>query len=294
MLLNFKLIAALVIVILSWAYSPIGIKLSLSSYSATHLALARFVIASSVLLLLAAARGIQPLKPKDLPHFMLLGFFAVSLHHLCLNLAQQWISASASSILAQSTPLFSALLSSCVFKQRISAQTYWSLLLGFIGAIVVCCASSSSASAFDWQGLWAIGAAISWSIYFILQQKLLLEYDSFSSSCYSIWWGSACLLIYLPGLPADISLASGQANLALIILGIFPSALAYICWAYILSQVHLMTASLFLYCVPLCAMLMAAILLDESISPLLGLGGLLILASLLIIRRQPAPAAQRA
>lgn len=289
MRVDLKLSFALGMVILCWAYSPIGIKLSLSSYSATHLALARFIIASVFLLVLAVCRGIRPLQCKDIWKFTLLGVFAVSLHHLCLNLGQQWISASASSILAQSTPIFTTILSCWVYKEKISIKTCACIMLGLIGALLVCFEHASQTQAFHWQGLWVLMAALSWSIYFVLQKNFALDYDHFSATCYTIWFGSACLLIYLPGLSSELWQASWQANLALIILGIFPSALAYVFWAFVLRQVALVSASMFLYCVPLCAMLMAAVLLDETITAMIGFGALLILASLVMMQYSTKP-----
>lgn len=61
-------------------------------------------------------KGIQPLKWKDAPALGVLGFFSVTLHHLLINTGQQYVTAVASSILSQSIPLFTFIISALVLK----------------------------------------------------------------------------------------------------------------------------------------------------------------------------------
>ena len=111
-----KIALATVFVILCWAYSPIGIRIGLGAYEPGHLALIRFLIASTFMAGVALVKRISLPRLKDLPLLVLLGFFAVSLHHIALNFGQRGVSAGAASVLAQSTPLFSTILAHYVFK----------------------------------------------------------------------------------------------------------------------------------------------------------------------------------
>ncbi|WP_010176396.1 DMT family transporter, partial [Pseudomonas sp. PAMC 25886] len=69
------------------------------------------------------------------------------------------------------------------------------------------------------------------------------------------------------------------ADLAVLLLGVFPSAMAYLAWAYVLRHVEVSRASVALYLVPPVAMVMAATLLGEQVSLRVVLGGLIVLAS---------------
>ncbi len=132
-----KVVLATLLVIVCWAYSPIGIRIGLQAYEPGQLALMRFLIASVFMALVAMVRGISWPRLRDLPLLAVLGF-AVSLHHIALNYGQRGVSAGAASVLAQSTPLFSTLLAHFVFKDRVSgwqwgvccaaclAQAWWS------------------------------------------------------------------------------------------------------------------------------------------------------------------------
>lgn len=105
-----KLTLVIASVILCWAYSPIGVHVGLHSYSPGQLALLRFLVASVFMGGVALVQGISQPRLRDVPWLLVLGFFGVFLHHTCLNYGQQWVTAAASSVLAQSAPLFSVLI----------------------------------------------------------------------------------------------------------------------------------------------------------------------------------------
>jgi len=74
-------------------------------------------------------KGIQPLKWKDVPALGVLGFFSVTLHHLLINTGQQYVTAVASSILSQSIPLFTFIISALLFKEKIRFKQWLCILL---------------------------------------------------------------------------------------------------------------------------------------------------------------------
>ena len=87
----------------------------------------------------------------------------------------------------------------------------------------------------------------------------------------------------LPGLPAAVAQAPWPENLAVLVLGIFPSALAYLAWAYVLKHVEVSRASVAMYLVPPVAMAMAATLLGEHLAGQVMLGAVIVLASVAAI-----------
>ena len=105
-----KIILAMAFVVACWGYSPTGIHIGLQAYDPVHLALLRFLLASVFMAVVAIFKGIRLPRLRDLPLMFGLGFFAVSLHHVAINFGQQGVSAGASSVLAQTTPLFSTLI----------------------------------------------------------------------------------------------------------------------------------------------------------------------------------------
>lgn len=277
-----KVALAAMFVIVCWAYSPIGIRIGLQAYEPGHLALLRFLIASAFMAIIAISMRISLPRIRDLPLLAILGFFAVSLHHIALNFGQRGVSAGAASVLAQSTPLFSTLLAHFILKDRVTSWRWTCVFLGMFGAAVVVMGDRGFGS-IDAHGLLILLAALSWSIYFALQKRHSHRYDGLTMVCYTLWSGTALLLIYLPGLVSEIARAPIQVDLAVIILGIFPSALAYLAWAYVLEHADIGRASMALYLVPPTAMLMASLVLSEQPSLMVILGAMIVLVSVLAL-----------
>ncbi|WP_122764549.1 DMT family transporter [Pseudomonas viridiflava] len=277
-----KLTLVIASVILCWAYSPIGVHMGLHSYSPGQLALLRFLIASVFMGGVALVMGIGRPRLRDFPWLLVLGFFGVFLHHTSLNYGQQWVTAAASSVLAQSAPLFSVLIAFFCLKERVSAWRWACVLLGLLGVMVVIWGDQGLGE-IDPRGLLILLAAVSWSVYFALQKHYAHRYSPLTMACYMVWAGTLMLCVNLPGLPAAVVQAPLAENVAVLVLGIFPSALAYLAWGYVLKHVEVSRASVAMYLIPPVAMVMAATLLGEHIALQVMMGGVIVLASVAAI-----------
>jgi drug/metabolite transporter (DMT)-like permease len=156
------------------------------------------------------------------------------------------------------------------------------VLLGLCGVLVVIRGDQGLAD-LDPRGLLILVAALSWSVYFAVQRRYAHHYSPLTLACYMVWSGTLMLCVNLPGLPAAVARAPMSVNLAILVLGIFPSALAYLAWGYVLKHVEVSRASVAMYLVPPVAMVMAALLLGEHIALQVLLGGLMVLASVAAI-----------
>ena len=277
-----KLTLVIASVILCWAYSPIGVHMGLHSYGPGQLALLRFLIASVFMAGVALVMGIGRPRLWDLPWLLVLSFFGVFLHHTSLNYGQQFVTAGASSVLAQSAPLFSVLIAFFCLKERVSLWRWSCVLLGLLGVLVVIWGDHGVGN-IDPRGLLLLLAAVSWSLYFAIQKHYAHRYSPLTMACYMVWGGTLMLCVNLPGLSSAVVQAPLPENLAVLVLGIFPSALAYLAWGYVLKHVEVSRASVAMYLIPPVAMMMAATLLGEHITLQVVLGGVIVLASVAAI-----------
>lgn len=287
-----KILLAMAFVVGCWAYSPTGIHIGLQAYGPGHLALLRFLLASLFMAVIAGFKGVHLPRLRDWPLLFALGFFAVSLHHVVLNIGQQSVSAGASSVLAQSTPLFSTLLARFLFKDRVSVWRWGCVLLGFIGVVIVVNGDRGLCS-LDAHGFLILLAAVSWSVYFALQKHHTRRYDGLTLVCYTVWSGTLLLLIYLPGLADSVASAPLRVQWAVLGLGVFPSALAYLAWAFVLKHVDLSRATMTLYLIPPTAMGIASVGLGERPTLMVLAGSAVVLISVLALNLE-RPALVRA
>jgi len=167
-------------------------------------------------------------------------------------------------------------------EDRVSGWRWGCVLLGLIGVVIVM-AGDKGLGGIDAHGLLILLAAVSWSFYFALQKHHTGRYDGLTLTCYTVWCGTALLLVYLPGLADQVVRAPVKVQIAVIGLGVFPSALAYLAWAFVLAHVDLSRTAMTLYLVPPTAMAIASVALGERPAMIVIVGALVVLTSVLAL-----------
>ncbi len=277
-----RTLAAAAATIVTWASAFAAIRVALTAYTPEHVALGRFLVASAALAGYAALFPMRRPERRDLPMIALLGFLGVTVYHVALNYGEVTVTAGAASLLLSSAPIFTALLATAFLGERLRVWGWAGIALSFCGAALISVGEGKGLR-FAPGALFLLVSAVCFSLYAILSKPYLTKYRALELSTYAIWAGTLSLFFFARGFADAVRAAPQSATLALLYLGVFPTALAYATWAYTLSQTPASSAASFLYLVPALAIAIAWIWLGEAPTPLALAGGALALAGVLLV-----------
>ncbi len=279
------MLAALAATVVLWASAYAGIRVGLAEYGPGQVALFRLLTASVVLALYALVTRMRLPEVRDLPAVLLLGFLAFAVYHAALNFGERTVGAGAAGVLIATAPVITALLAAVVLRERLRPSGRVGMALSFAGAALISLDEGRSFS-LDPGAFLILLSAVCVSVYFVFQKPYLGKYGALAFTTYAIWAGTFFALVYLPGLVAQVEVASAGVTLTMVYLGVFPTAVAYVTYAYAFSRMDASVAASFLYLVPVLAYLIAWVWIGETPSLLSVVGGMIVLAGVFMVNRR--------
>jgi drug/metabolite transporter (DMT)-like permease len=177
--------------------------------------------------------------------------------------------------------------------------TFAGATLALVGVVVVFEEGIRFSS--DWiTGDLLLGVSVlAWSVLTLLSRPLVSRLPKFALTRVTLLGGTAMLLpITISDLVAfDFGSLSWRSAACIAFLGVFTSVLSYLNWYYLLSRIGPVRCGMLLTLQPVSTALLASAILDEPLTGQLAVGGVVVLAGLMVVhlseaRVIPAPGAQ--
>ncbi|MDO4276966.1 MAG: DMT family transporter [Eubacteriales bacterium] len=223
-----------IITIIFWSFAYVLTRLTLKYFSTFSLGFLRYFVASCTLMIIAIHNKIDLPALIDLPWFMAAGSVGFFFYMIAFNQGQATVSASTGSVVIATVPIITALLARFVYKERLYIFQWIAIMVSFAGVVVL--TLMNGIFSVNTGLIWLLFAAITLSIYNLLQRKLTKTYTALQTSTYSIFFGTFLLTIFSPTAIEEIRHAPAIQFVYLLILGVCSSAVAYVSWAKAFSK----------------------------------------------------------
>ncbi len=269
-----------------WGWSFLFIKVSVEGMSPATVACARVGLGALVLIILLRVRHRSLPDLRNMwPRFLVAALFANVLPFTMLAWGEERITSAVTAVLNASTPLFTAIIAAVYLKDRLKPIQVVGLLLGFAGVSVAAGLGGGDLAHSSITGsIAAVLAGASYGVAFAYMRKHLTTVDP------TIAATGQLLMATLLSLPLAIgtSISSGihldpHRVLAIVLLGVFGTGIAYILNYRVIAELGATRASLVTYVIPVVAVTVGVVVLDEPFEWRLVWGGLLIIAGIALV-----------
>lgn len=283
-----KLVGAAVI----WGGTFIAGRLLAQEVGAFSAAFLRFAIASLVLVGLSYQndRGLPPLQWPQWQLVLGLGLTGVFAYNVLFFLGLKTVPASRAALIVASNPIAIALLAAVIFQETLTRLKIMGIGLSLIGATIVISKGhplSLLTAGFSQGDLFLLGGLACWAAYTLLGKQTVSILTPLAATTYTCLVGTIALfpLALTDGLLNHLGQYSATAWGSVAYLGILGTVIAFIWYSEGIQTIGAAKAAIFINLVPPSAILLAALILHEPITPTLVLGGSLVITGIICTNR---------
>jgi drug/metabolite transporter (DMT)-like permease len=287
-----KTYLALVLITILWGNSFIAMKHAVQFLAPMELTILRFIpvaVAFAALLMPTQRASFWSMVRKEWPILILLGLTGAVGYNIFVMTGSQRIAAGTTSLIVPSlNPIFTFVLSIIFLKERPTVKKVTGLILASIGLYVIVRYASGERIDFSYllYVLVTMMAPLCFAIYTILGKPLVARYPPLQVTGGAMMAAVIPLLFLIDGdLIAKLPTLPATVWLSIAFLSFLCTVFAFVVWFWALQQMEASRIGSFTYLVPLFGVSFSQVILGESITLALIIGGAILLGGVYIINR---------
>jgi len=265
-----KLYTAIVLAMIFWSFSFIWTRVAILSFQPMTLITLRLIIASALLFVVSKASGkFQILRKKDLKLFLLLAFFEPFVYYVGETFGLTMVESTLAAVIISTIPLFAPVLAFIVLRERIGWATVLGIVVSLVGVFFVIYEPIGGFHANPWGVALLFLAVFAAICYAMVLRKIPTHYSTLNVIFYQSLLG---LIFFIPTFvltdyPTIQNLkVSGESLLALVMLSVFASVVAFVMFAWAVRQVGVARTNVFVNLIPVFTAILSWLILNESIT----------------------------
>lgn len=283
---SFILYASIVLAMVFWSFSFIWTQIAILSFPPMTLITLRLIIASLLLFVVAKASGkFQKLRRKDLKIFLLLAFFEPFLYYVGETYGLTLVDSTLASVIISTIPLFAPVLAFIILRERISWPNILGILVSLVGVFIVIYEPGGGFKANPWGVTLLFLAVFAAICYATTLRKITTYYSTLNVIFYQSFLG---LIFFIPTfMLTDFQKiqslqVTSDSLLALVMLSVFASVVAFILFAGAVRQVGVARTNVFVNLIPVFTAVLSWLILDEIITDSKWLGISIVILGLFV------------
>ena len=256
--------------------------------SAPSITLLRFALTAAVMLPVALSRRVH-IARQDRWRVGVMALLGGLVYHLALNEGERFVSAGVASLIVASTPVIVALLAVRFLGERMTAVRSAGIALAASGVAVLVVWGSGGGALHVQSLLGALVvliAPLAWAVSTVVGKPAAQRYDPIGLTAMTMVLSAVLIVPFtLPSAIRDVPGLTVGDWLQLAYLAFGCTALAYLVWYASLRHLQATTVAGYIYLVPLFALAWAAVFLGERPTVAGVIGGVMVLAGVLVAER---------
>lgn len=221
---------------------------------------------------------------RDELTMMALGLTGGSMYFLTENESLRFTTATNTSLIVCSCPLFAMLIIALFYKsERFSRLQALGSLLALIGMAAVVLNGHFVLHLSPLGDTLAFSACICWALYTLLMKPVMGRYPAMFITRKVFFYGILTILpyyIFVPDMPPLDVLMRPEVALNLLFLGSVASMLCYLTWSWCMKGLGAVICTNWVYVNPITTIIAAWLILDEQITVYFLIGSILIIAGM--------------
>jgi drug/metabolite transporter (DMT)-like permease len=288
---RWRIALALFLLYLVWGSTYLAMRVALEGFPTFRMGALRFLLAGSILFLVARARGAPLPTAIQWRNCLLVGTLLLAIGNGGVAYAEQTVGSGLAALVVSGMPLWMAFFSG-VFGKWPSAGDWAALVLGGLGIVLLNLGSDLHGNPGGMLALLLASAA--WAFGSLWSRRLSLPAGAMAAAAQMLGGGVVLLGVSVLSGEHFAGPPSARSVGALAYLIVFGSLVAFSAYLYLLTRVRPTVASSYAYVNPVVAMLLGAALGGETVAPVALLATPLILASVAVVLRprRAAPPAE--